>query len=112
MALDDAIKVPALLAFHKNISKRGFTIDCGYNHYKRLMNQFGTVIEVFLSLDKGFQEIIADITRRMGEGMAEFIQKDVKTIADYDKYCHYVAGLVGIGLSDLFGKSRTSHSQS
>ena len=107
MALDDAIKVPELLAFHKNIYKRNFTVACGYNHYKRLMAQFGTVVEVFLSLDKGFQKIIADITRRMGEGMAEFIQKDVKTVADYDKYCHYVAGLVGIGLSEMFGENHT-----
>ena len=28
----------------------------------------------------------------------------VKTVAEYDKYCHYVAGLVGIGLSQLFGE--------
>lgn len=28
----------------------------------------------------------------------------VVTIADYDLYCHYVAGLVGIGLSQLFGE--------
>ena len=25
-------------------------------------------------------------------------------MAEYDKYCHYVAGLVGIGLSQLFGE--------
>lgn len=37
----------------------------------------------------------------MGEGMADFIEKDVLTIADYDLYCHYVAGLVGIGLSQV-----------
>ncbi len=28
----------------------------------------------------------------------------VESVADYDKYCHYVAGLVGIGLSQLFGQ--------
>lgn len=28
----------------------------------------------------------------------------VATVADYDLYCHYVAGLVGVGLSQLFGK--------
>jgi hypothetical protein len=27
----------------------------------------------------------------------------VVTVAEYDEYCHYVAGLVGIGLSNLFG---------
>ena len=31
--------------------------------------------------------------------MAKYIQQDVETIADYDEYCQFVAGLVGIGLS-------------
>lgn len=26
----------------------------------------------------------------------------VETVDDYDEYCHYVAGLVGLGLSKLF----------
>ena len=46
-------------------------------------------------------QVIADITRRMGEGMAKYIQQDVETIADYDEYCHFVAGLVGVGLSQV-----------
>ncbi|KAF9676076.1 hypothetical protein SADUNF_Sadunf09G0100800 [Salix dunnii] len=29
----------------------------------------------------------------------------VETIGDYDEYCHYVAGLVGMGLSKLFNAS-------
>lgn len=29
----------------------------------------------------------------------------VETISDYDEYCHYVAGLVGLGLSKLFHAS-------
>jgi farnesyl-diphosphate farnesyltransferase len=37
--------------------------------------------------------------------MHEYILKDVVTIEDYNKYCHYVAGLVGIGLSQLFASS-------
>jgi farnesyl-diphosphate farnesyltransferase len=50
---------------------------CGYGHYVRLMQQFHIVVEVFLGLEQQYQEVIADITRRMGEGMAEFIQKEV-----------------------------------
>ena len=46
-------------------------------------------------------QVIADITRRMGDGMAEFIEKEVLTVRDYDLYCHYVAGLVGIGLCQV-----------
>ncbi|PNH09521.1 Squalene synthase [Tetrabaena socialis] len=105
MALDVAFKVPELLRFHERIYDSAFCMDCGYKHYKRLMAQFGTVVRVFLGLEPGAQRVIADITRRMGEGMAEFIEKEVTTVADYDQYCHYVAGLVGIGLSQLFASS-------
>jgi farnesyl-diphosphate farnesyltransferase len=41
------------------------------------MQHLGTVIDVFLGLEPHFQEVIANITQRMGEGMAEFIQRDV-----------------------------------
>ncbi len=41
----------------------------------------------------------------MGKGMSEFIEREVITLADWDLYCHYVAGLVGIGLSGLFANS-------
>lgn len=51
------------------------------------------------------QAAIADITKRMGAGMADFIEKEVVTLDDFDLYCHYVAGLVGIGLSQLFASS-------
>jgi len=105
MALSDDIKLPMLHAFHEKIYERNFHMECGYKHYKRLMKQFGTVVDVFLSLDEGFQKVIADITKRMGDGMAEFITKDVVTVDEYERYCHYVAGLVGIGLSQLFASS-------
>jgi phytoene/squalene synthetase len=60
----------------------------------------------------GAAQVIADITRRMGAGMAEFIEKEVESVADYDLYCHYVAGLVGVGLSQaraLSGSDSTAH---
>jgi hypothetical protein len=55
-------------------------MQCGYGHYVRLMQRLDTVIDVFLSLEPRFQEVIADITQRMGEGMAEFIQRDVSLV--------------------------------
>jgi farnesyl-diphosphate farnesyltransferase len=71
-----------------------------------LLENFYKCTSVFLSLPKASQDVIADITKRMGEGMALYVGKDLGqgtvTVADYDKYCHYVAGLVGEGLSRLF----------
>lgn len=50
-----------------------------------------------------------DITERMGNGMAEFVDKDMGQgtvdIPEYNRYCHFVAGLVGEGLSRLFAVS-------
>jgi len=34
------------------------------------------VVEAFLNLDKPYQDAIAEVTMKMGDGMAEFIAKD------------------------------------
>lgn len=52
-------------------------MDYGSGHYRRLMNEFGTVVDVFLSLDPEFQSVIASITKQMGDGMAVYIEKEV-----------------------------------
>ncbi|KAF5951475.1 hypothetical protein HYC85_009419 [Camellia sinensis] len=88
------VKVPILMAFHR-----------GTKEYKVLMDEFHHVSTAFSELGRGYQEAIEDITMRMGAGMAKFICKEVETIDDYDEYCHYVAGLVGLGLSKLFHAS-------
>lgn len=52
------------------------------------------------------QTVIKDICKKMGNGMADFAEMvSVDTIEDYELYCHYVAGLVGQGLSRLFSAS-------
>lgn len=57
--------------------------------------------------------MIADIAKKMGHGMARFCRlahdnngvHSVETLEDFDLYCHYVAGVVGEGLSRLFATS-------
>ncbi|KAG6779560.1 hypothetical protein POTOM_015952 [Populus tomentosa] len=153
------VKVPILIAFHRHIYDHDWHFSCGTKDYKVLMDQFHNVSNAFLELGKGsvlqpfatcltgmiedlivlgsiYQEAIEDITKRMGEGMAKFILKEVgdvgccnaglkddawiinlrkkdfsysdmqvESIDDYDEYCYYVAGLVGLGLSKLFHAS-------
>lgn len=81
----------------------------GKSHEADLLENFYKVSRTFQSLSPGSQAIIKDITKRMGDGMAEFVAKDLgegtKTLAEYDRYCHFVAGLVGEGLSRLFSES-------
>lgn len=71
-----------------------------------LLEQYHRCVSTFKGLSKASQEVIADITKRMGQGMASYVSKDLGqgtvTVEDYNLYCHYVAGLVGEGLSRLF----------
>jgi farnesyl-diphosphate farnesyltransferase len=42
----------------------------------------------------------------MGAGMADFAAaKKVSSMKEWNLYCHYVAGLVGIGLCRMFSVS-------
>ena len=80
--------------------------NVGEGDEKTLLEQFYRCGNVFRSLPEDSQVVIADITHRMGCGMADFVEKDLGqgtvSVEDYNLYCHYVAGLVGEGLSRLF----------
>ncbi|KAJ1554106.1 Farnesyl-diphosphate farnesyltransferase, partial [Nowakowskiella sp. JEL0078] len=98
-------KLPILRNFHTIIYQRGWNFDGNGPQEKdrMLCVQFDCVIEEFLGLKERYQLAIAEITRKMGNGMADFVDgKRVVTMDDYNLYTHYVAGLVGLGLTKLF----------
>lgn len=105
MSIPESVKIPLLRCFHEKSHNRTWTMECGTGHYADLMSNYPLVTEVFQSLDNEYQRVIEDICKKMGNGMADFIPQEVKTIEQYNLYCHYVAGLVGIGLSQLFASS-------
>mmetsp|Transcript_11390 Transcript_11390/g.42773 ORF Transcript_11390/g.42773 Transcript_11390/m.42773 type:complete len:417 (-) Transcript_11390:113-1363(-) len=83
----------------------GFDVpNCGHRpYYVRLMENFHRVCIEFQRLDKGYRDVIQNITNEMAKGMIMFLEKEgVDTVEEYNEYCHYVAGLVGLGLTDLF----------
>jgi farnesyl-diphosphate farnesyltransferase len=77
----------------------------GYKDEKTLLQKFQHVTIVHQSLKPAYQAVISEICERMAGGMCDFAERKVRTIADYNLYCHYVAGLVGIGLSRIFSIS-------
>jgi farnesyl-diphosphate farnesyltransferase len=76
---------------------------------RRLLQEFPKCHSVFAALNPDSKRVIVDITHRMATGMAEFVGKDLgqgtSDIKQYNRYCHFVAGLVGEGLSRLFASS-------
>jgi farnesyl-diphosphate farnesyltransferase len=106
-SIPNDVKLPILRDFYRHVYNPDWRYSCGTNHYKVLMDKFRLVSTAFLELGEGYQKAIEEITRRMGAGMAKFICQEVETIDDYNEYCHYVAGLVGYGLSRLFHAAGT-----
>lgn len=109
MQFPEEQKWPLLRKFHEKSYDPSFTLQgVGDQHdYMVLLENYNKVSRFFLSLHPSYQGVISDICYKMGNGMADFSEKKVHSIEDYDLYCHYVAGLVGLGLSGLFSASGT-----
>lgn len=115
MSIPNSVKLPLLRDFHNKLLQPGWTFDGSGPAEKdrAVLVEFDVIQKEFSILDQKYQTVIGHITREMGNGMADFAAlatpempvAEVNTIADYDLYCHYVAGLVGEGLSGLFASS-------
>ena len=109
MTYPDEKKLPLLRTFHRQLLVDNWSLNNvgDSKDYRILMKYFGKVIATFKSLAKKDRDVVMNITERMGNGMADFVGKtgSIDTIANYNLYCHYVAGLVGHGLTALFAQS-------
>ncbi|KLJ13267.1 farnesyl-diphosphate farnesyltransferase [Blastomyces silverae] len=105
-------KEPLLRNFHTHIDDESWTFEgSGPDEKDReVLVKFDCVAREFNLLKGEYRDIIRDIAKGMGNGMADYARMadananglSVKTIKDYELYCHYVAGLVGEGLTRLF----------
>ncbi|CUG93596.1 farnesyltransferase, putative [Bodo saltans] len=106
MDVSVAKKKEELPIFHKKSHDLTWCIDgIGKGHEKLLLQQYYRVSREYQKLKTPYQEVISDICERMANGMCHYLENTVQTKHDYDMYCHYVAGLVGHGLTRLFASS-------
>lgn len=105
------VKIEHLLNFHKTaLMDSEWTMDgVGEGDEKLLLQKFNKCHSIFAALKPESKGVIMDITQRMATGMAEYVGKDLGQgtvdVKQYNRYCHFVAGLVGEGLSRLFSAS-------
>ncbi|KAI2769681.1 farnesyl-diphosphate farnesyltransferase [Daldinia loculata] len=109
-------KEPMLREFDKYLKIDGWNFNGnGPNEKDReLLVHFDDVIAEMRKIDKKYYDIIEDITIKMGNGMADYavnaeFQEGVKSLEQYEEYCHYVAGLVGEGLTRIFVQGNTAN---
>jgi farnesyl-diphosphate farnesyltransferase len=108
--IEDDMSIPIenkkqmLLNFHNDIENVDYSIECGDKpEYRNLMKNFYKVNRTYKQLHSKYRDVIKNSTHEMAKGMVEFLDKSsMDTTEEYDSYCHYVAGLVGIGLSEIF----------
>lgn len=114
MTIPDEIKQPILRSFHQKTITPGWNYDgCGPKEKDRqLLVEYDVVVDELNRLEPHYREVIVDICHKMEIGMADYAHKAattgeiyLETIEDFDLYCHYVAGLVGEGISRLAGAS-------
>jgi len=101
------VKLAQLRSFHTVLSDPTWRMDgVGEGDEASLLQNFGYVSRTWATLAPLDRAIIDDICSRMGEGMASWAGKDLRcgtaNTKEYNLYCHYVAGLVGEGLTRLF----------
>ncbi|XP_067844561.1 squalene synthase-like isoform X2 [Heptranchias perlo] len=105
MSIPLEVKIPMLQNFHTYLYQPEWRYSQSQEKDRQVLQDFPSISQEFRSLAKVYQDVIANICHKMGVGMAEFLEKKVGSIKEWDTYCHYVAGLVGIGLSRLFSAS-------
>ncbi|TWW68894.1 Squalene synthase [Takifugu flavidus] len=99
-------KVPMLNDFHTYLYQHDWCFTKSQEKDRQVLEDFPTISLEFRNLAQDYRDVISEICHRMGVGMAEFLEKKVGSMKEWDLYCHYVAGLVGVGLSKLFSASK------
>lgn len=109
MTIDNKIKIPLLRSFHEKLLLEDWSFDGNSPNEKdrNVLVKFPSILKEYHKLKTEYQLVISEITEKMGNGMADYIEDEqfqndgIQTVKDYNLYCHYVAGLVGDGLTQL-----------
>ena len=103
--LEDPSRCQALTLFTAGWPENG-----GEPYYQRLIEETGQVVAAFASLPKHHRQPILRCVRDMVSGMREMTEQApiegivyvCKDLSELERYCHYVAGTVGLMLTQLF----------
>ncbi len=99
--LNNGLKGEKILALQRALDAGTYKeLDKAVVHY-----MVPNIFTVLNSLGEKQREIVSRTALEMSRGMAREDFLDIQNLEHQDEYCHYVAGLVGIMLTDLFRAS-------
>lgn len=74
-------------------------------HYLDLVQNFEKIIKIHKALDSAEKKTLVRWLDQMVQGMKKFLEKEIDTFEQLDKYCYYVGGTIGGFLTDLLIKN-------
>ncbi|XP_066451101.1 squalene synthase-like isoform X2 [Eleutherodactylus coqui] len=102
MTISLETKIPMLRNFHTYLYQADWRFTESKDKHRQVLEDFPTISQEFRKLPAVYQEVIADTCHKMEMCMAEFLEKRMEFLLDWDRYCHYVSVSVMIGVSRLF----------
>ncbi|WP_158996683.1 squalene/phytoene synthase family protein [Pigmentibacter ruber] len=92
-----------LLKEYQNLAKK----LSGDKQHINLLENLDKVFVVFKNLKEESKEVLKKCVIEMAYGMADFVRRypkgiRISSVEEYKKYCYYVAGTVGVLLTDLW----------
>jgi farnesyl-diphosphate farnesyltransferase len=79
-----------------------FVLNSIAETYRELLSRPAAVFACYRALPVEARAAVLACVEEMCDGMAEWTARSIATIADQDRYCYYVAGVVGKLLTKLF----------
>ncbi|XP_053314618.1 squalene synthase-like [Spea bombifrons] len=98
-------KVATLRNFHTYLYDPEWKFAESKEQHRQVLKDFPTISLEFRNLAVVYQDVIADICAKMGEGMANFQENKVDSLKQWDEYCIAATGLFALGLCHLVSAS-------
>ncbi|XP_066444768.1 squalene synthase-like isoform X1 [Eleutherodactylus coqui] len=105
MTISLETKIPMLNNFHTYLYQPDWRFTESKDEHRQVLAEFPTISQEFRKLPAMYQKVIADTCHKVGVGMAEFSQKQIESLLDWDQYGHYASELVVIGVFRLLSAS-------
>lgn len=107
-ALTVAEKIELIGMFCDRLEKNEFSpevqkrmIEVTPEEESSVFKNYESTINLFNSLTEREKKLGKKWTIEMAQGMCKFLEKSIKSINDLNEYCYFVAGTVGLYLTDL-----------
>ncbi|XP_053314624.1 squalene synthase-like [Spea bombifrons] len=104
MTINLETKIPILRNFHTYLYDPEWKFTDSKDKDRQVLEDFPTISLEFRNLAVVYQDVIADICAKGGDGLASFQEKKMDSLMEWDEYCHYAIG--GNGFSRLFSASQ------